>query len=126
MSSKVLIAGTTEISGHETYRFGMTPQSATDPRWSLLQLVFASVAFFAGLLPLAMTFLTPPVFDLRLIDSSLPALTAIAVVPGVAALWINAWIGKTTGGRKWMGIVSTIFAVLAIASGAEVFFLTGL
>ena len=90
-----------------------------------MQLVFASVAFFAGLLALAMTFPTPPVFDVRLIESSLPALTAIAVVLGVAALWITVSTSKATGGRKWMATVSIIFASLAIASGVEVFSLTG-
>ena len=121
----MLIAGKTEIFGHERYRFGMAPQSATYHRWSLLQLVFASVAFFAGLLALAMTFPTPPVFDLRLIDSSLPALTAIAVVLAVAALLITAWTSKATERLTWMTNVSIIFASLAIASGWVVFSLTG-
>ena len=104
---------------------GMAAVESTTLRLRLMQLVFGLVGFTAGAVALAMTFPTPPVFDIAMIDKYRPSVTTLASVLGTVSLLLSPWTIKAPSRFRKFVILSVVLAAMGLFSGLYVFSLVG-
>jgi len=95
----------------------MADRFARSPYWILVQFGFGAAAFGNGLLALAMTFPTPPLFDLQLIYAVLPGLLLFARILGAIALLLVPLTIRAPGRGQWLMAVSTILGTVGFGLG---------